>query len=597
MLSQQNLLISPDLKTSFPITSLSMAANWVCPKMTTSELFTNYTSQTIADSLVNFSIGNRLVDRELLQAWGFLQGEDHRFAVLKSYLINQEAIPEGMYGFLLSEISQLNPKAQELLVRIAIQKDRAPDWIISLIENIDFSDEQKASFAELREQRKKVGELRDAILFHKSPAPQEQHASALNGVWETVRDSFTSAAAWMLYGSIHGIELRSDGNLINKYSSFGYKLEGMDPWYVETSAKVLKNSAEISHWVRAGCAARYGDVPPANFKYYTSASLVGEIEELPDLIFKVDFTNCDVDKHARLTRSNQIRDIVKENNFTHIRIPRALYFSRLNGSPVSDSCKWGCDLIIEEKLPIVGHKNYEVKEFLEELNQDPRTRDIINRCFEELTSLVCLTKVGDLKATNVALLKDGTGLGLVDSDFQSLTVEASLYKFPFQSEHSLIDWIAPVNFRAISKALQSDPNCPKDIDTTRHEKQRKISYLEEQRIRRIHLEQHGNVLDAPILLSEDELSSLSPEKRASSILFIKEINQLLKSEEGNLIFRAFKPTGQRRKIGYLEYGLKSLFDRINVESQEEFDEILDALISRGKILSKGYDGAALYIQC
>lgn len=95
-------------------------------------------------------------------------------------------------------------------------------------------------------------------------------------------------------------------------------------------------------------------------------------------------------------------------------------------------------LVIEEFLPIAGHKFYEVKELLEELNRDEKARSQINHYFEELTILSCETGLTDLKPTNVPLLKDGSGLGIVDSNMLDHFIFQNLYNFG-QSDHALID--------------------------------------------------------------------------------------------------------------------------------------------------------------
>ena len=298
-----------------------------------------------------------------------------------------------------------------------------------------------------------------------------------------------------------------------------------EAWDEESIRKVvLQNGPDILDW-----ANRKND---SRFRYFESADTIGQIEALPNVVLKYFMDGRGMDQADwRLALIRRAQDAVKKKGLTHLRVPNAFRVYELkdkagNSVPVQ--------LVVEEMLPIAGHSFNEVKDLLERINQDPKTLKIVNGYFSELTSLVCETGLTDLKPTNTPLLKDGSGLAIVDSSIQYSTAEDSLYRFG-QKDHSLIDWLEPQNFDAVGRTLENDPTCPKGIDRKGHEKTRENSYKLQQEIRRFHLFEYGDDLSAPITLSSQEIEQIDPDTRDLCLKIVDLINQRLPSNKRQVI--------------------------------------------------------------
>lgn len=499
-------------------------------------------SKQTANILEAYLESGQISDRNLLRSWEQLRDSEDRFNVLRAYLVDRRNPSLEMQTFLLSQIALFSPSEQELLTRIAIWKDHPKSFQASLMEKAHLSSEQGTALAELQSQR-------------------SSHIKQLAQMREAiVQQKVPSPSSW------NGEEVQKE---------------------------VMQWGAEILEF----CSEK----KDPRFKFYFSSSLIGEIQELPHLILKSLDTSEEARERFKLME--RVRRVCQEKNLTHIHIPNAIHIEQL---PNTKGEMVPVNLIVEEKMPIAGHQFYEVREMLEALNQDERTREMINRYFEELTILVCETGLTDLKPTNVPLLQDGSGLALVDSSMQKDSVEGSLYAF--QADHSLADWLAPVNLEILGRTLDAYPGCPKDIKRSEYEKNRKIAYERERQIERIHLQQYGRVETAPITLSEGDLEGLDPLKRKMCEVMVKDFNQLLQKQSSTfgrrqVLWKGFG-SGNGRYRDNLPPDIEQMMtaDQIKDFNWRELDathEIFDHLIRKGKIVSAqdrgGFHG--FLIQC
>ncbi len=413
----------------------------------------------------------KLSDQDLIDSWP--KDLDDRFSVFRAVLVDRSPLSDELQSFLLEQMPLFSPKSQELAIRIAIKKD-LPDAVIQRF-------------------------------FDKSTLTEVTKTSLKNQQHERTRH--LESLASLRQGMIDNVVLHREA------------------WDEEAIRKAIQqNGPDILDW-------RYRMKDP-RFRYFDSADTIGQIEALPNVVLKYFMdekgkTQAD----DRLALIHRAQDACKRKGLTHLRMPNAFRVHELKDK---DGKTVPVQLVVEELLPIAGHSFNEVKDLLEGINQDPKTLRIVNGYFSELTSLVCETGLTDLKPTNTPLLKDGSGLAIVDSNMQHSTPESSLYQFG-QEDHSLIDWLEPQNFEAVGQALENDPACPKGIDRKSYEKTRENSYKLHKEIRRFHLFEYGGDLSAPITLTAQEIEKIDPNTRELCLNVVNLINQRMPSNRRKIV--------------------------------------------------------------
>jgi len=471
----------------------------------------------------------------LLSAWNELKTSEDHFVLLRGYLAGKKGFLE-IEKLAIGGISTFKTKQQELLIRIAIAQKHLPSFIEKLVENSSIAKEKKAELQEVHlqtiEKEVRIAAIRQTILTTQQPSPH---------------------------------------SLLPHPASFSWNPEVV---YQE----VMDNGPLILEWLsakRVGTDFKAAEDP--RFKYYNEER-IGHIEGIPNLIFK----NCQSNEDAAKRSMNieLVRDVCIREGLTHLRIPNAMRISTLpdqKGNPVS------VNLVVEERLPVSSHVEYEVKDFLEAINEDPKAREIINGYFGELTKLVWKTGLTDLKPTNVPLLADGSGLAIVDSSMIGSNPAHSIYLFP-QEMHALAHWISPDNLKTVGIVFDQYQDWSfkltawtNGFDRTEHEIQRDKSYALEQQLHQMHLKQYGLVETDPIELSSEDLEEMDLATEDTCKKIVQQLNQKIKSKSWT--FR-----GPRNVL------LTSSSDGAELK-------VLEHLVRRGKIFSATNEGKRLLIQC
>ncbi len=419
-----------------------------------------------------------------------------RFFFLRAILVDRFSLSQELQEHIAHEWPSFSPKEQELALRIAIWTHRSESLIKALIDNSPLT--VKKSILDLQKKR-------------------AEHQRRI----ETIKQ---------------------------KIIQQGGKNSSPPTWNEEEIRNALvRKGPEILRWNTG--------ISDPNHVYFGSDDLIGQIKTMPHLVLK----SCKSLENAkeRISLIENIRKTCIQKNLNHLRIPQAFLITALNDANGKTVPIY---LVVEELLPVAGHTMYEIKEFLSELNRDPAIRKQVNGYFSELTSLVCATGLTDLKATNVPLLEDGSGLAIVDSNMQGDSIRG-LYQFN-QPDHSLIDMLQEENFDALRKSLAQDPHCPKNLEdvASEREERRKEHIENEQEIARLHLLEYGNVERAPIEITDRELEALDPKTRALCLEYVDQCNQALQSQNADTQRRLILLKNFRGEGEYLDPIKKRVFE-------------------------------------
>ena len=252
------------------------------------------------------------------------------------------------------------------------------------------------------------------------------------------------------------------------------------------------------------------------YKDFPGQVYIASLDEFPGLIFKI-FPKLQKEHRDKYERATQALEVCEKEGLNRLRIPYSM--ERL--IEVGDQY-----VFIEEKLEVLDRRpDYQAR--VQFMSRDPELSEILRQTFEQATIFISRTGWYDTRYNNGPLLKDGSGMGLVDIDRIGAHPMTGLYRF--QPGSALIDSVHdPEILRKVLFKMDFDRF--RDFDFAKHEKPR-YQLLACQKRQREVLLKRGLMDYDPIPLDPLFFEGLSPFETKFAKALIDTINRKLHVRE------------------------------------------------------------------
>jgi len=251
------------------------------------------------------------------------------------------------------------------------------------------------------------------------------------------------------------------------------------------------------------------------YKNFAQQIYVVSLDKFPGLIFKI-FPKNEKEHKDQYERATRALEVCEKDRLNRLRIPYSL--ERL--IEVDDQY-----VSIEEKLEVLDHRpDYQAR--VQFMSRDPELSKILRETFRQATIFVSRTGWHDTRFNNAPLLKDGTGMGLVDIDRMGFHPQSGLYRFQTPGD-ALIDSVPDPRILK-DTVLEMDYDRFRNFDFDSNEAARYKLLACQERQREVLLKR-GLMDNDPIPMDPSFFQGLSPLETKAAEGLIKVMNRKLEN--------------------------------------------------------------------